>query len=464
MSSRTLAPNIDLVQRQLLQYAQDLQQLMRQQSALQQHHQKVLQFIGHCDVNDDLLLNTILKAFDRYLVTSALGEILHASPSAERALAQNGQSLSWLPIEQLMRAECRANIQSLLNTFVGDNGSGAIYQTRLHPQGQAASVAPVAFDALVLRSADADQIEIYWLLSPPVLATASTPELLRLLALSNSGQVALLLTNENAEIIASNVAYSQITGYKPDEVLGQNPNKISSGLQDTVFYQNFWSALHTEGSWSGEFFNRRKNGQLFLNWSNVKVVKDAQGKTCAYFATFSDMSSNGNLQKQLELEVHHDPLTGLPNRRLFEERLSQTMKANSPANNGLYVLSISLERFRDIANELGHDVGDRLMELYSARLKAWLPTGDVAARLSGNEFVVMLSNVTDNACARTLVNTLLSALSESIHAVQHDLVVTTRIGYAHWNLKVDVRGLIDHARSAMQMARRQGISCAMHEA
>ena len=459
------AQNIDAVQQQLFQYAQDLQDLMGQQSKLQQRHQQVLQFMGRGEESDDLLLNTILKTIDLYLVTDGQGEIMHASPGADKALSTPGRTLNWLPIQQLMPPEQRADINELLDSLSAVGASHAIHRRRVTLSDHTAPDGTAVYEAMVLRVGKSEQAEIYWLLGHKVQAGASETELQQAFSLLGEGTEALMITHPNGEMCAINPAFSRIMGYSEPEVIGQNPHLLSSGLQDADFYKTFWTHLRDDGGWSGEFFNRRKNGQLIFAWTTIKVVKNVQGETVGYLAVFTDMSHREDDGGQVALLVYHDPLTGLPNRRLFDDRLAQAMADVNREPGSLYVLCLSLDRFRSITDDLGHDVGDLILQQCSARLKTWMRPGDTVARVGGDEFVVLLRNVDGEADAKNIADSLQNVLSEQILASQHQVSITASMGCALCGREDDdIDTLIKHAENAMFRAKRRGANFAFYEA
>ncbi len=458
------AQNIDAVQQQLFQYAQDLQDLMGQQSKLQQRHQQVLQFMGRGEESDDLLLNTILKTIDLYLVTDGQGEIMHASPGADKALSTPGRTLNWLPIQQLMPPEQRADINELLDSLSAVGASHAIHRRRVTLSDHTAPDGTAVYEAMVLRVGKSEQAEIYWLLGHKVQAGASETELQQAFSLLGEGTEALMITHPNGEMCAINPAFSRIMGYSEPEVMGQDPRLLSSGLQDADFFKAFWSQLRDEGGWSGEFFNRRKNGQLIFAWTTIKVVKNARGEAVCYVAVFADMSHREDDGSQVALLVYHDPLTGLPNRRLFDDRLAQAMAAVTHEPRSVYVLCLSLDRFRSITDDLGHDVGDLILQQCSARLKTWMRPGDTVARVGGDEFVVLLRNVDGEADAKNIADSLQNVLSEQILASQHQVSITASMGCALCGREDDdIDTLIKHAETAMFRAKRRGASFAFYD-
>ena len=446
---------IDALKSQLFRYAQDLQVLMDQQIKLQQRHQTVLQFMGRGVSGNDLLVNTLVSSIDLYLVTDKKGEIVHSSPAADKALSALGLSLSWQFMAQIVPPDQHSGIQALIQQFSSQGRHGALQMQTL-VFGDASSLNGIlVFEALVMQGGGPDEPEIYWLLGQEAQPGTSVLDLLKTMQWQTSGDEALVMTDADSSIISVNPAFTRITGYSADDVFGQNPRILSSGLQDLDFYKTFWGSLRDEGSWTGEFFNRRKDGQIYFEWVTVKAVHDAQGDTVSYIAAFADMSPRDSETKQLAMRVYHDPMTGLPNRRLFEERLTQAIETVTPEQPGLSVLSISLNRFKLITDELGHEVGDLVLRECSARLARLMRPGDELARVGGDEFLVLLKGVDQQAQAETLANILLSAIAAPIQLSRQQLFVSASMGCARYPQDGSyTRALIKRAGAALYAAKR----------
>ena len=457
--------SIEALQNQLFRYAQDLQVLMAEQVKLQQRHQKVLQFMGRGEKGNHLLVNTLLQSIDLYLVTDGQGEILHASPAADKALSVLGLSLNWQSIAQLMPSHQRAGINALLRKFLDQRTVGAIQLYKLIFGDGTFLGGEMAYEALVVQGGGSDDTEIYWLLGQAGQPDKSVLQIMQTCSLLAEGDEALVITEPDGNIISVNPAFTRVTGYTEDDVVGQNPRILSSGLQDAEFYKIFWDGLEDTGTWTGEFFNRRKNGHIFFEWVSVKVVQDVNNKTVAYISAFADMSHPDESAQHLPLLVYHDPLTGLPNRRLFEDRLTQAITSMSLACSGLCVLSISLNRFKSIADDLGHEVGDLLLLECGARLEALMRPGDALARVGGAEFLVLLSSVDTKIEAEMLANTMLVSIANPILLRQQQLSVSASMGCARYPQDgEDTLALIKRAGAAMYAAKRFGTEFFFYEA
>lgn len=454
------------LQQQLFRYAQDLHELMAQQSKLQQRYHMVLQTLGRGGQNDDLLNCVLFQSVDLHLVTDLKGEIMSASPGAVKALTATGSTLTGKLIQQLTPQTQQASLQALLEKFVAKDSEGAIQQRSLRLCDSDQLDSTRLFEALVMQVYKPGHDEIYWLLGRETLAKTSALEIQKSFPLfgDGDGDEVLMIIDPMGNIQAVNSAFTRITGYSDADVIGQNLDFFSSGLHDADFYQTFWAHLVDIGSWTGELFNRRKNGQIFLSWQSVKAVKDADGKTVSYIAVFADMSPRTSDIRQLTQLAYHDSLTGLPNRRLLEERLKQAMTDASRASTGLSVLFLDLNHFKSINDELGHEVGDMVLQMTGTRLLAAVRRGDTVARVGGDEFVVLLQNVDSTVIIESIVNALLETLAVPILAGQHQLSVGASIGCARFPQDGrDMATLLKNADAAMYGAKRFGTHFCFYE-
>jgi diguanylate cyclase (GGDEF)-like protein/PAS domain S-box-containing protein len=216
---------------------------------------------------------------------------------------------------------------------------------------------------------------------------------LRIAAAAFDSQQGIVVTDPAGIVLRVNRAFSEITGHAPDEVIGRNPSVLASGRQDRSFYAAMWQCIETEGSWSGELWNRRASGEEYAEWLTITAVKSAGGEVTHYVGTFTDIT----IRKSAEDEVHrlafYDPLTRLPNRRLLLDRLKQALAVAARSGRQGAVLFIDLDNFKSLNDTLGHDVGDHLLRQVAQRLTNCLREGETACRLGGDEFVVMLENL-----------------------------------------------------------------------
>lgn len=230
-----------------------------------------------------------------------------------------------------------------------------------------------------------------------VTATKAMESELRIAAATFESQEGILITDAAGTILRVNRAFTRITGYAEADVVGRRPSVLSSGRHDEAFYRQLWQTLLRDGVWSGEIWNRRQNGDIFAEWVTISAVRDSDGETSHFVASFTDVTE----RKETEQRIHHlaffDPLTNLPNRRLLTDRIRQALATSQRNRQHGAVLFIDLDRFKILNDTRGHDVGDRLLVEVARRLKASLREDDTVARLGGDEFVVLLQNLGQQA-------------------------------------------------------------------
>ncbi len=267
----------------------------------------------------------------------------------------------------------------------------------------------------------------------------------------------VLITDTRQRINAVNRAFSEITGYSEGEALGETPRLLASGLHDSAFYAAMWYQLTAEGHWQGEISNRRKNGEIYPSWLTISAVRNRDRFITHFVAVFADISSLKQAQARLDYQAHHDPLTGLPNRTLFESRLHTALTHSKAANSLGAVLFLDLDRFKHINDSLGHPVGDLLLKGIAQRLKDNLRDIDTVARLGGDEFIILLPGLHTDSDAEAIATKLLNSFSAPFQAGEHEFFISTSIGTALFPSDgADVATLIKNADAAMYRSKAKG--------
>ncbi|MES2582413.1 MAG: EAL domain-containing protein [Pseudomonadota bacterium] len=274
-----------------------------------------------------------------------------------------------------------------------------------------------------------------------------------------SSQEGILVVNPQKRIVKVNPAFSRITGYAAEEVLGQQPHMLSSGQHDAAFFRNMWAAIHTHGFWRGEICNRRKNGELFSEFLSISVVRDAAGAVQHYVGSFTDISKYKEHDEQLNRIAHFDPLTALPNRRLLVDRLEQSLHMGADSKHMLAVCFLDLDGFKNINDQYGHTAGDSLLVGVARNLIHELRGEDILARVGGDEFVLLLANMeSPEACSQALDRILL-AVSKPVELDSGGarVSVTASLGVTLYPLDDgDADTLLRHADQAMYVAKESG--------
>lgn len=268
----------------------------------------------------------------------------------------------------------------------------------------------------------------------------------------------IMITKANGEIVNVNEAFTRITGYSRDEIVGQNPQILSSGQQSQEFYRNLWQGLADNGYWQGEIWNRRKDGEVFAELLTISAVRDINGRTLNYVALFTDITPQKEHEYQLEHIAHFDALTNLPNRVLLADRLHLAMNQTLWRGEFLAVVYLDLDGFKDINDNHGHATGDQLLMIIANRMKEAMRDGDTLARLGGDEFVAVLVDINNSAGCVPMVRRLLESASEPILIGSTKLRVSASLGITFYpqDLEVDADQLLRQADQAMYQAKLSG--------
>jgi len=279
-------------------------------------------------------------------------------------------------------------------------------------------------------------------------------------AVFDSTQEGVLVTDPSQHIVHVNPAFSRITGYSTEEVLGQTPKLFASGKHDAAFYAQMWLALKDHGEWSGEIWNRRKNGEVYPQWQNLRCIHDNQGNLSHYVAVFSDLSALKRSREELDQLAHYDPLVNLPNRLLFTERAKQDLERARASRRSGALLLIDLDHFKDINESLGHSLGDALLQTVSVRLSVELEEGMTLGRLGGDEFALLCEGFGAEK-ATALALRILDRLNEPFHLGGQELFSSASIGIVLYPYPTDVQNveqLMRNADSALFKAKSSGRS------
>ena len=276
-------------------------------------------------------------------------------------------------------------------------------------------------------------------------------------AVFDATQEGVLVTDATRSIVHVNRAFARITGYEEAEVLGHDPRLFSSGRHSREFYNAMWHALDSRREWSGEVWNRRKDGEIYPLWQNIRAIHDEDGVLTHYVAVFSDISAIKRSQNELDFLAHHDPLTNLPNRLLFTERVEQVLERCRREHRNGAVLLMDLDHFKHINESLGPSQGDLLLKMVGTRLQTLLEGGMTLARLGGDEFGLLWDNCPLADQAAALAERIRSALATPFRIGGHDLFISTSLGISLLPEEDDnVERVMRNADSALFKAKSAG--------
>lgn len=222
----------------------------------------------------------------------------------------------------------------------------------------------------------------------------------------------VMILDKHCSIILVNHAFSEITGYSVDEIMGKKPSIMRSGRHNDHFYQDMWTAINTTGHWQGEIWNRRKDGSIYPELMSISIVRGNANQIINYVGVFADISKLKASESELEFRAYHDPLTQLPNRVLLQSRLKHALDIAKRKSKKLAVLMLDLDRFKDVNDSFGHLAGDDLLQQVASKLLSRLRGVDTICRLGGDEFTVLLEDIPHPESAARVASEIIMALGE----------------------------------------------------
>ncbi len=433
---------------------------VKDQQGVSTHYVAVkIDITGRKRMEQELMEN---EAKYRALFENNLFPTLLTDPVAGRILAANQAALDLFDTsEDELRARPRSELMDMsdpgLQAAIAQRQQVGRFQgelTLLGPQGRKI---PVELSSLTFNSADG-QLRSNMVIRDLTEAKRNE-ESLRLAAnVFTHAHEGIIITDAEANIVDVNEAFTRITGFACDEVVGKNPHILNSGRQDAEFYNAMWRKIAEEGYWQGEIWNRRKSGELYAEWFTISSISDAQNLITNYLAIFSDVTEQKEHQRYIEHIAHYDALTGLPNRVLLLDRLKQSMNATHRHAQPLAVAFLDLDGFKAINDNYGHSMGDKLLIQIANRLRQVLREGDTVARLGGDEFVAVLQDLDQINSSVPLILRLLNAASQPVEIGALILRVSASIGVTYFPQQddVDADQLVRQADQAMYQAKQGG--------
>ncbi|WP_052177808.1 EAL domain-containing protein [Methylotenera sp. G11] len=286
---------------------------------------------------------------------------------------------------------------------------------------------------------------------------------LRIAAAVFQSQEGMIVADADSTILRVNSAFTAITGYSAEDVVGSTPKVLSSGMHDKVFYETMWEVISQTGTWEGEVWNRRKDGEAYLEHLIITAVKNDAGKVTNYVATMTDITSSKQASEEIHNLAFYDPLTQLPNRRLLLDRLKQALAASERNSRHGALLFLDLDHFKTLNDTLGHDMGDQLLKQVSARLAGCVRKVDTVARIGGDEFVVLLENLSSHpleaaAQTETIATKIQVAIGRPFNIGSHEHHSTCSIGATLFvnQEQAGVEAILKQADIAMYQSKDSG--------
>ncbi len=268
---------------------------------------------------------------------------------------------------------------------------------------------------------------------------------------------AVMVTNEENKIVLVNHAFSIITGYSADEVMGKNPKILKSGKHNQVFYQAMWQEINQQGFWKGEIWNFRKNKTLYLESLTITTIKNTANEIVNYIGISFDITEQKKAHEKISYLAHYDSLTGLINRVEFKNQFDKVFLLSGQENQQFAILFIDLDGFKAINDYFGHDKGDEVLKITAKRLKHCVREEDIVVRLGGDEFIVLLPDIKEKIHIIAVAEKIINHLNQTLRDSQKSLTVTPSIGIALYpDDGLDYEALLNHADKAMYMAKSRG--------
>ncbi len=318
-----------------------------------------------------------------------------------------------------------------------------------------------SFVPVALREGPRDEIgkltDTFNLMSASLFASEQSMKLATAIYQSNAD--AIVVTDKDNLITDVNPAFTRITGYAREEVIGKNPRLMQSGRHDVQFYRAMWHAIMNVGHWHGEIWDKRKNGELYAKEVNILALRREDGSVYCHVAQFSDITEKKHKDELIHWQANYDPLTNLPNRRLFNDRLGQAIKLAHRTSLPLALFFIDLDYFKEINDKLGHANGDALLMEVARRISSCVREADTVARLGGDEFTVILPEFGDVSQTRRIAEQIVEKMSEPFYfvSIEEGQHISASIGIALYpDDAQDLNSLLKCADKAMYAAKAAG--------
>jgi diguanylate cyclase (GGDEF)-like protein/PAS domain S-box-containing protein len=267
----------------------------------------------------------------------------------------------------------------------------------------------------------------------------------------------ILVTDMEGIIQFANPSFVKNTGYSIDEIIGKTPSILKSGRHGNEFYQEMWRSLNETGQWKGEINNKRKNGEIYSEWVVVDAIKNELDKVTMYCGIFRDLSERMKYEEKIRFQAYHDGLTGLPNRMLFYEKINQCIVSAKRYQYMMAVMYVDLDGFKYVNDNLGHDIGDLLLQQVALRLQECVRESDIVARMGGDEFTLILPVMKRYKDVKLVAAKIRKQLNETFELEGHSVKISSSIGVSIFPTDgEDAESLIKKADNAMYQAKASG--------
>ena len=392
---------------------------------------------------------------DGIVISSLDGQVVDANPAFLNLMCYSLEQLKLQNFGSLVAQESEAleqfNLDHKVLRFGYCDEFEATYLNRF------GNPVPVSVKTVAMRDASG-RINAVWRMVRDISERRRSEErtLLATKVFENTNE-GIVITDADQLIRSVNRAFTDITGYSQQEVLGQKPSILASGRHDSVFYDQMWQQLNSLGHWHGEIWNRRRNGEIYPEWLAINAAKNATGEVTHYVAVFNDQSERRAADERIQFLAHFDVLTRLPNRSHMQDRAALAIQNAARDSHRLALLLLDLDRFKTINESLGHSAGDTLLQVAAERIKAALGPGQMVARQGGDEFIVLLPSIIDPGEATMAAERIIQCFAQPVDLHSHAISITASIGisiYPEDGRDFDM--LVRNADAAMYHAKSIG--------
>lgn len=391
-----------------------------------------------------------------YFTFDSHGSILELNLAAAKLLGKDRIDLLGTPFVNVIARHERSNFLTYVRACISGEGKASIEFELELPDGKSIKVQTARVDAQILRG----NIETCRMAFIEVTEHRIAELKLRLTSkvLENT-QEGIMLTDAHQRIIAVNPAFLKTTGYDSEEIIGYTPAILKSGKHDEEFFRGMNDSFKESDGWQGEIWNRRKNGEVYQEWANIKVIRKDDGEVDCYIGIFSDISNQEAMKQTLRELAYYDELTGLANRSLLYDRLQHELAQSKRGGLSMAVLFLDLGRLKDINDKLGHSAGDHVLKEAAERLTYCVREGDTLSRLGEDEFVAILRNFGDVEVPAQIAARMVKVLEKPFLIDNDELPITPSVGISIYPKDGDeVTVLLKNADTAMCYAKNLGSS------
>ncbi|MGZ5075880.1 MAG: sensor domain-containing protein [Methylobacter sp.] len=404
----------------------------------------------------ELVLNQIKAmidiSLDGFWITDLMGNILRVNQAYAEITGYSVDELVGMHISQLEVEEEAEQVKVHIEKIIKQGYD--LFETRhLHKDGHAIDI-----EVSVAFLPEFQQLCVF---CRDITERKRIEMDLRIAAAAFESQEAMVITDVASIILRINKAFTETTGYTEQEAVGRKISILKSGRHSAAFYASMWKSLLTVGSWQGEIWDRRKNGEIYPKWLSITAVKGNGDTVTHYVGTHTDITERKAAEEQIKQLAFFDPLTQLPNRRLLQERLKHGINVERRDGKQLGLLMLDLDRFKAINDSLGHLAGDDLLQQVAERITARLRDVDMVARLGGDEFIVLLEDIAQPEDAARVAKEIIGDLSQPFCLIHSDNVqIGVSIGISLYPQHGDTPELLmDHADAALYQAKDAGRGC-----